>query len=168
MKYFCILFFCCFLNTKIFCQNGDFEVKVVSDKYATVKGQLKKVSAEGVAIRDYKGNYLIFRPNEIKRIKVRKRGLTITEGMGAGALTGLGIGAYIWAADENGHLSDNMLETTAYLTVIGAAGGALSGAFSEIINTRLIINVNNSEEKYNATYKKLEKYINRSYVEHVN
>lgn len=67
----------------------DIEVKVISSKYQIIKDQLNKVTAEGIGVADYAGNYFILRPKEITKIKVSKRGLTIGQGAGGGALISL-------------------------------------------------------------------------------
>lgn len=170
MKY-AFIFLILFTFTKIKAQNRDIEVKVISNKYQTVKGQLKKVSAEGIAVLDYFGNYLIFRPNEIERIKVRKRGLTIGEGAAGGALGGLATGGLLLtlaseteAEDSNGDL----LKLTAALTAGGAAAGTLTGAIAQIVNTKLTLKINQDPTKYLSEYKKLTQYIIPGTVQHVN
>lgn len=155
-----------FSGTVLKAQNGDFEIKVVSKKYQSVKGKLQKVSPEGIAIQDYKGNYLIFRAAEIVKIKIRKRGLTVGEGAGAGAATGLVIGAGIWSLDDGDQSSGEMLKWTAVLTASGAVLGTITGVIAEIANAKLILNIEGDEEKFKKNYKKLEKYINLVNIEH--
>lgn len=160
MKVLLFTFILVFSSLLLQAQNADFEVKVVSKKYQNVKGKLQKVSAEGIAIVDYKGNYLIFRATEIVKLKIRKRGLTVGEGAGAGATTGLVIGAGIWSLDDEGQSSGEMLKLTGVLTASGAVLGTITGVIAEIINSKLILNIEGDEEKFIKNYKKLEKYIN--------
>lgn len=170
MKYifvFLLLFTCTLVNA----QNRDIEVKIISNKYQTVRGQLKKVSDEGIAVLDYFGNYLIFRPNEIVRIKVRKRGLSIGEGAAGGALGGLAVGGLLLTLASEVEAEDSsgdLLKLTAALTVGGAAAGTVTGAIAQIINTKLTLKINQDQVKYLADYKKLEQYIIPGTIEHVN
>ncbi len=149
-------------------QNGDYEIKVVSKKYRTVRGILKKVSAEGIGIEDYKGNYMVFRPNEITRLKIRKRGLTVGEGTVTGLGAGAGAGAAIWSLDENGNSTKGMITLTALLIGAGTVIGTVTGIISEIANTKFILVVNENDENYKIGYKKLEKYVNTAITEHIN
>ena len=59
MKKLCIYFTIILLmsNTSIFSQYKKYEVKIVLDSVKSVKGTLQKVSAEGIAIEDIRGNY---------------------------------------------------------------------------------------------------------------
>jgi hypothetical protein len=148
----------------------EFEIKVVSNKYQTVKGQLKKVAAEGIGIEDYKGNYLIFRPSEIVRIKIRKRGITIGEGAANGALGGLAIGGLLLAAESE--ISDNsstdLYKLTAALGAIGGAVGTIVGVIAELNNTKLLLKVNEDPANYQLQYLKLRPYLNKLVTHHVN
>ncbi|RZL48058.1 MAG: hypothetical protein EOP00_10220 [Pedobacter sp.] len=150
-------------------QDRDFEIKVISSKYQTIRGQLKKVSAEGIGMVDFMGNYIIFRPSEIVRIKIRKRGLTIAEGAAGGTLGGLSAGLLILSLDEEDSGNGNdLLKLAGVLTVSGAAVGTLTGAIAQIANTKLTLRINESEEKFKSEYKKLEKYVIPGSIEHVN
>lgn len=146
-------------------QDRDFEIKVISKKYQNVRGKLQKVSPEGIAIADYKGNYLIFRAAEIVKLKVRRRGLTIGEATGTGAIVGLGIGAGIWSLDEQGESAEEMLKLTTVLTASGAVLGAITGVVVETANRKLTLSIEGNEEKYLQNYKKLMPYINLIRVE---
>ena len=148
----------------------EFEIKIVSNKYQTVKGQLKKVAAEGIGVEDYKGNYLIFRPSEIVRIKIRKRGLTIGEGTANGALGGLAIGGLLIAAEAeiSDQTSGDLYKLTAALGVLGATVGTITGVIAELINTKLILKINENPVNYNLQYQKLEPYLNKVVTQHVN
>lgn len=159
-----LVFFCCILKA----QTGDFEIKVVSKKYQNVKGVLQKVSPEGIGIEDYKGNYLIFRTEDLVRIKVRKRGLTIGEGAAAGTLGGLGLGGAILSLDEDGESSDELVKLTAALTVSGAFIGTVTGVIAEIANTKFALTIDGNAEKFKKHYQKLEKYINPVKTYHIN
>jgi len=167
MKYLLTLFLL-FAFAQLKAQNGDLEIKVVSKQYRTVIGHLKKVSPEGIGMEDYKGNYLIFRSSDVVRIKIRKRGLTIIEGLGGGALLGLGIGGGLLSLDESGNNTNELIALTAVLIGSGAVGGTLTGIIAQIANTKLTLRVNGSDEKFRAGYKKLEKYIDRTQTEYVN
>jgi hypothetical protein len=150
-------------------QNSDYEIKVVSYHYKTTRGQLKKVSAEGIGVEDYKGNYIIYRPADIVRIKIKKRGLTFGEAVGGGALAGVGISGAILSLDQDGDVSNDMLKATAVLIALGASSGVIVGLIAEIISARLILKVNGSPEFFKANYKRLEKYINTAELtQHVN
>ena len=160
MKVLLFTFLFVFSGLALHAQSADFELKVVSKKYQNVKGKLQKVSPEGIGMVDYKGNYLIFRPAEIVKIKIRRRGLTVGEGAGAGASAGLVVGAGIWSLDKEGESAGEMLKLTGVLTASGAALGAITGVIAEIVNSKLILNIDGNEEKYHQNYKKLEQYIN--------
>ncbi|WP_343535690.1 hypothetical protein [Pedobacter sp.] len=148
---------------------GDYEVKVTSYRYKTTKGQLKKVSPEGIGIEDYQGNYIIFRTADIIKIKVRKRGLTFGKAVAGGTLLGLVAGAAIWSLDENGDATEDMLKLTAALTASGAAVGAVVGGVSEIAAGKLTLKVNGNVEYFKQNYQKLEKYLNYfEPIQHVN
>ena len=167
MKYL-LTFFLLFAFAQLKAQNGDLEVKVVSKQYRTVVGHLKKVSPEGIGVEDYKGNYLIFRAADIVRVKVRKRGITIVEGLGGGALIGLGIGGGLLSLDESGNNTNGLIALTAILIGSGAAGGTITGIIAQLINNKLTLRVNGSDEKFRAGYKKLEKYVDATQTEYVN
>lgn len=161
---------CCFwlFSFAAKAQNSNFEVKIISERYASVKGLLKKVSAEGIGIEDYKGNYLIFRPNEITRIKIRKRGLTIGEGTLNGTIAGAGTGLILMSLDEEGDNFGELLVASAILTGSGAVLGTLTGIICEIINTKKIFRINGDKEKFDLIYQKLVPYINQTVTEHFN
>ncbi|WP_316768391.1 hypothetical protein [Pedobacter frigiditerrae] len=159
----------CFFCISVKGQTSDFEIKVVSKKYQTVRGVLKKVSAEGIGVEDYKGNYLTFRPSEITRLKIRKRGLTVGEATGGGAVGGLGIGLLLMSLEsEDSQNGDDLLKLTAALTAGGAGIGVIVGIIAEISNTKYILKVNENYEKYKAGYKNLDKYINTVVSHHIN
>ncbi len=166
MKYLLTLFIL-FAFTQLKAQNGDLEVKVISKQYRTVVGHLKKVSPEGIGVEDYKGNYLIFRAADIVRVKVRKRGITIIEGLGGGALLGLGIGGGLLSLDESGNNTNELLALTAVLIGSGAVGGTITGVIAQIVNNKLTFRVNGSDEKFRAGYKNLEKYVDNTESEYV-
>lgn len=148
----------------------EFEIKVISNKYQTVKGQLKKIAAEGIGIEDYKGNYIIFRPSEIVRIKIRKRGLTIGEGAANGALGGLAIGGLLLAAESevSDQSSTDLYKLTAALAVLGGAAGTITAIIAELINTKLILKINENPANYQLQYVKLTPYLNKLVTHHLN
>lgn len=153
---------------KVSGQENHYEVKVVSDRFATVRGLLKKVAVEGIGIEDEKGTYLIFRPEEIKRIKVRKRGLTVGEGALNGTIAGAGTGLILLSLDEEGERFGELLVATVILTGSGAVLGTLTGFVCEIINTKKIFRINGDKEKFGLIYQKLVPYINQVVTEHFN
>jgi len=141
---------------------GDYEVKVVSYKYKTTKGQLKKVMPEGIGIEDYKGNYIIYRTPDIAKIKIKKRGLTLGRAVSAGTLLGLGIGAGVWSLDENGQNAEDMFKLTAVLTATGAVIGTAVGGVAEVANKKLTLNVNGDQDYFKKNYQRLSKYVNNT------
>ncbi|TKC03911.1 hypothetical protein [Pedobacter frigoris] len=147
-------------------QDRDYEVKVVSAHMQTVKGILQKVSKDGLAIQDYKGNYLIFKANDIVRVKVKKRGLTTLKGAGTGALTGVVIGAALLSLEPEDEASTETFKIAAVITACTTASGALIGFVSEIVNTKHNFYINQNTEKFEKKYLLLEKYIRTIKVEH--
>lgn len=137
-------------------------MKVVSYRYQTTKGQLKKVTPEGIGIEDYKGNYIIFRTADIIKIKVKKRGLTLGKAVSSGALLGLAIGGGVWSLDENGENVGDMAKLTAVLAVSGAVIGTTVGGIAELSHRKLTLSVNGNQEYFKKNYQRLEKYVNHS------
>ena len=74
MRYLFLFIFCLGISLSVNAQTRTFEIKVITTKFKSVKGLLKKVSEEGIGIADYQGNYIIYRPQEISRIKIRRKG----------------------------------------------------------------------------------------------
>ncbi|RZK43166.1 MAG: hypothetical protein EOO90_04165 [Pedobacter sp.] len=148
-----------------FAQYVNYEVKVILDSVKNVKGTLQKVSPEGIAISDYRGNYYIFRAKNIVKIKVRKKGLTTIEGLSTGAGIGLVAGAAIFFSGDYFHDVGTKIGGTAIFTGIGAIGGVLGGLVGEALNTKLILNIRTDTEKYNKEYLKLEKYSKSYYLD---
>ena len=141
-------------STSSFSQKVKYEVKIVLDSVKNVKGTLQKVSAEGIAVKDFQGNYYIFKAKNIVKIKVRQKGLNFIESLGVG--TGIGLAA---SAALYKHGSNEAIVGTTILTGAGALGGALGGLVAEAINTQLILNIHSDTEKYKKEYQKLEKYL---------
>ncbi|WP_113635903.1 hypothetical protein [Nubsella zeaxanthinifaciens] len=139
---------------------GDYEVKVSSKNYKTVKGHLKKVNAEGIAVEDYKGNYIIFRTADIEKIKVKKRGVGFFEAVGGGALFGLGLGGAIWSLDKSGENAGDMAKLTVLLTATGAATGTVVGTVSTLTRGKLTLRVNGDTQYFIQHYHLLKKYVN--------
>ncbi len=165
MKHFFLTITLCFSIVLLKAQNENIETKVVSKKYKSVVGYLQKVNVEGLALKDYNCNYIIFKPNDIVKIKVRKRGLTIAKGAASLSVTGLGLSlCAVGLSPENTPLKDMALAV-----VVGTGGGALVGAigglFAEVKNTKLIMLIDGNEEKFKANYKKLEKYVSNFEME---
>lgn len=156
-----LIFLCFCFTTSAQAQNrGDYELKVSSYKFKTVKGHLKMVNAEGIAVEDYKGNYIIFRTADIIKIKIKKRGLGFGNAVTTGTLLGLGIGGSIWSLDETGESTAEMAKLTAALTLTGAVVGTAVGGFSELANKKLSLNVKGNADYFKNNYQRLEKYIN--------
>lgn len=141
---------------------GDYEVKIISYKYKNTKGQLKKVNAEGIGIEDKKGNYIIFRTADIKKIKIKKRGLTLLEGLAGGSLSGVGAGLAIASLDESGENTADIAKLTVILTASGAIIGMAVGGISELSNKKLTLRVKGNREYFKSNYQRLEKYLNRA------
>ena len=78
-----------FCTTSSSAQYVKYNVKVVLDTVQSVKGTLQKVSSEGIAVEDFRGNYHIFKAKNIIKIKIKKKGLTFIESFAGG--TGLGL-----------------------------------------------------------------------------
>ncbi|MCY1520612.1 hypothetical protein D9M68_553940 [compost metagenome] len=152
-----ILFLLCCFNSS-FSQYVKYEVKVILDSVKNVRGTLQKVSPEGIAVEDYRGNYYIFRAEHLLKVKIRRKGLTVAEGLGTGAGIGLAAGAAIFFSDQTFTDFGQKLTGTALLTGVGAIGGTLGGLVGEALNTRIILNVHSDVEKFKRNYKKLEKY----------
>lgn len=145
---------------------GDYEIKVFSKNYKTVKGHLKKVNAEGLAVEDYKGNYIIFRTADIEKIKIKKRGLGFLEAIGGGTLLGLGLGATIWS--ESGETED-MAKLTVALAAVGAATGTVVGTVATVRQGKLTLWVNGDSKYFIQHYHRLQQYVNNfESVQHVN
>jgi len=163
MKIVLTLLCCCCLFIKSQAQSeniGDYEVKVISYSYKTTKGHLKKVNAEGIGIEDYKGNYIIFRTADIKKIKIRKRGLTLGNAVASGTLLGVGIGAGVWSLDESGENTADMAKLTAALAVSGAVIGTAVGGISELSNRKLTLLVKGNQDYFKKNYQRLAQYVN--------
>lgn len=152
-------------STSSIAQYVNYEVKVVLDSVKNVKGILQKVAAEGISIEDYRGNYYIFKAKNIVKIKVRRKGLTTIEGLGAGAGIGLVAGAAIFFSDDYFNDVGQKITGTALLTGVGAVGGTLGGLVGEALNTKLILNINSDTNKFKKEYLKLEKYSKSYYLE---
>ena len=171
MKKLCIYFTIILLmsNTSIFSQYKKYEVKVVLDSVKSVKGTLQKVSAEGIAIEDIRGNYYIFKAKNIVKVKVRNKGLTVIQGLGTGAGIGAAAGIAIFFSGDGLHNSfdsfGDKLVGTILLTGVGALGGTLGGLVGEALNTKLILNINSDLQKFKRQYLKLEKYSKSYYLD---
>lgn len=168
-----LTFFCAFLlylTCSAQIENiGDYEVKVFSYKFKTTKGFLKKINAEGIGIEDKKGNYIIFRTADIKKIKVKKRGLTLLNGLTGGTLIGAGLGGAIWSLDESGENTADMAKLTVILAASGAVIGTAAGGFSELANKKLTLRVKGNQQYFKDNFHRLEKYLNHSEpIQHVN
>lgn len=136
------------------------------DSVKNVKGTLQKVTAEGIAVEDFRGQYYIFKAKNIVKIKVRRKGLNFIESLSGGTGVGLAAGLAIFFSSDNSF--DNFGENlagTAFLTGAGAAAGTVTGLIAEAINTKLILNVYGNRGKFKRDYLKLEKYSKTYYLE---
>lgn len=132
-----------------------------------VKGILQKVNADGLAIADYKGNYLIFKSADIIKIKIKKRGLTALKGAGAGALGGLVVSAAIFSLEEEGNeISGDNFKLAALITAGATVAGTLTGVVAEIVNTKVNLYINRDTDRFEKKYKSLEKYVRIVITEH--
>lgn len=143
-------------------QYVNYEVKVILDSVSNVKGTLQKVSAEGIAIEDFKGNYHILKAQNIIKIKIRKKGLTFLTSLGGG--TGLGLIAGLTVTEELHNINEKLIGI-ALFTSAGIAGGILTGLFAEVINTKLILLIDKDTQKFKREYLRLEKYSKSYYIE---
>ena len=164
--YIYLIFFLLACSTSSFAQYVKYEVKVVLDSVKNVKGTLQKVSADGIAVEDFRGNYYIFKAKNIVKIKVRRKGLNFIESLGGGTGLGLAAGLAIFFSGDDGfdNFGDN-LAGTAFLTGVGAVGGTVTGLVAEAINTKLILSIYGNTEKFKKEYLKLEKYSKSYYLE---
>ncbi len=71
-----------------FAKYEKYVVKVKLDSNKKVEGRLLKVKSEGVTIGVDKGNSSYFSPQNINKIKVKKKGLTVLGGPGIVAVVG--------------------------------------------------------------------------------
>lgn len=163
---FFVMLACVGMPFSLFAQ--EYEIKVISNQYATVVGNLMKVSPEGIGVEDYKGRYFTFRPHELVRIKIRRPGLTILEGLGGGTVLGLAAGAGIWSLDEDGNSTKEMLTLTAVLTGVGAVGGTITGVIAQIASVKLTLRINEDPKKFRSQFQQLLPYVNKAVVEHFN
>jgi|GEM_PF-948262 len=167
MKALYLLLLVFWLNGSVtaFSQHVKYEVKVISDYTKNVKGTLQKVSPEGIAVEDYRGNYHIFKAEHLVKVKIRKKGLTVAEGLGTGAGIGLTAGAAIFFTNDTFKDLGQKVAGTAAMTGVGAIGGVLGGLAGEALNTRLILNIYNDTAVFKRHYAKLEKYSKAYYLE---
>lgn len=167
MKHYYKLLLILFLviPTSSFAQYVNYEVKLVLDSVKSVKGTLQKVSAEGIAITDAQQQYLIFKSKNIVKVKVRRKGLTVIQGLGTGSAIGLGIGTAIFLSNDHLDKLGERLAITGIFTGVGAIGGTLGGLIGEALNTVIILNINGNTDKYKKLYPKLEKYSKAYFTE---
>lgn len=153
-----LIFILLLCTTSGFAQKTTYEVKVILDSVKNVKGTLQKVSADGIAVKDARGNYYIFKAKNIVKIKVRNKGLNFIESLGTGTGIGLAAGGVIISVAHSSR-TDLAIAIGVGLTTVGAIGGALGGLLAQAINTQLILNLHSDTEKYKKSYSKLEKYL---------
>ena len=158
--YLVLIMLMCF--TSSFAQQIKYEVKVVLDSVESVKGTLQKVSPDGIAVTDFRGNYYIFKAKNIVKIKVRRKGLNFVESLTTGTGIGLAAGATLVSVAQPGN--DLALGLAAAFTTVGAFGGILGGLAAEALNTKLILTINSDTQKFKKEYPKLEKYSKDYYL----
>ncbi len=163
--YFLLMVILLTFTTSGFAQYVNYEVKVILDSVQNVRGTLQKVSPEGIAVTDYRGNYYIFKAKNIVKIKIRRKGLTVAEGLGTGSAIGFAAGAAIFFSSETFDDFGDRLIGTAFFTGVGALGGTLGGLVGEALNTKLILNIQMNEEKFKQNYLKLEKFSKSYYLD---
>ncbi len=141
-----------------------YEVKVFLKDFQPVRGTLQMVNSEGLALEDVRGNYYIFRPEQIIRIKLCRKGLHFLDALGGGTGLGLTAGISVFFAEQNHDSFKDKLTGVAVLTAAGIAGGALTGGITELFKTKLILKVSGNREKFIQLYQKLRPYakVNRS------
>jgi hypothetical protein len=168
MKRLILFVFCLSLSCAVKSQTRTFEIKVITTKFKSVKGLLKKVSEEGIGIADYQGNYIIYRPQEISRIKIRRKGLTIGRATLEGTIIGGSAGLILLSfANEDDHFGGYLVAAGA-LTGAGAVIGSTVGVACEIANNRLLMNINEDPVRYKKVYHKLEPYVYQTDYEQLN
>lgn len=164
-RYLLLLIFWLSSSFAAFSQYVKYEVKVISGYAKNVKGTLQKVSPDGIAVEDYRGNYHIFKAEHLVKVKIRKKGLTVAEGLGTGAGIGLTAGAAIFFTNDTFKDFGQKVAGTVAMTGVGAIGGVLGGLVGEALNTRLILNIYNDAAVFKRHYTKLEKYSQAYYLE---
>ncbi|HTM99145.1 MAG TPA: hypothetical protein VL088_10400 [Pedobacter sp.] len=162
---FCLLVMLLACATSGFAQYVNYEVKVVLDSFKNIRGTLQKVSPEGIAIQDFRGNYYIFKAKDIVKITVRRKGLTVAEGLGTGSAIGLSAGVAIFFTNDTFDDFGEKAFGTAFLTGVGAIGGTLGGLVGEALNTKLRLKINLNAQTFEKEYLKLEKYSKAYYLE---
>jgi hypothetical protein len=168
MRYLFLFIFCLGISLSVNAQTRTFEIKVITTKFKSVKGLLKKVSEEGIGIADYQGNYIIYRPQEISRIKIRRKGLTIGRATLEGTIIGGSAGLVLLSfANEDDHFGGYLVAAGA-LTGAGAVIGSTVGVACEIANNRLLLNINEDPVRYKKVYHKLKPYVYQNESEQLN
>ncbi len=153
--YCCLIIFLLVFSTSIFAQNKKYEVKVKSNNIENVKGTLHKVTAEGISVEDYRGNYYILKAKDILKIKIKKRGLTFLGSLAAGAGLGFFSGRYV--LKDTHSVSDRIIGTAVFIGA-GLVIGTVTGIAANAIDTKLVLKINSDVQKYEKEYQKLEKY----------
>lgn len=168
MKAIPVLIFCSVLSLAVYAQKKTYEIKVITKQFKSVKGSLKKVSEEGIGVEDYQGNYLVYRPQQISRIKVRRRGLTIGRATVEGTAIGGTAGLLLMTINAESEEYNGILAAAVALTVTGAVLGSTTGVICEIANNRLLLNINEDAAQYQKVYKKLLPYVDAATIEKFN
>jgi len=157
----------CFLNLLFAkAQKVDYEVKVISAHQPNIKGMLQSVDKDGLSILDYKGNYFIFKAEDIVKIKVKKRtGISLGKSVATGALAGALVGGAILSIEgEEG--SPESFKIAVWATAIGTAVGTITGLVAEAVNVKHHLYINRSPKVFERHYRKLERYIKIIRIEH--
>lgn len=159
-----IVFFACLIVKESKAQEFiNYQVKVVTDSLGTQKGTLEKISAEGVAINDGYGNYLIIKAKNIISIRLKKKGTTTSQGLLYGTVSGAAIGSLAFL--DNGIASNDQLVGFLAITTLGAVVGTTYGLIAELRSNKLMLRINKNPQVFASEYQKLEKYSKAYYID---
>ena len=150
------VFLICFA-TSSFAQYEKYVVKVKLDTDKKVRGKLLKASSEGIILEDSKGNSHHFSPQNINKIKVKRKGLTFLGGLGIGAGVGFFTAHQVF---KDVHSISERIIGSFLIVSTGIVAGSITGLVTETINTKATLNINSDIKEYEKSYFKLEKYAN--------
>ncbi len=135
-------------------RKSDYAVKVDLEN-TTIRGALRGVSAEVIKVNDFKGVQHELTPESVRKIKVYQNGLSTVGGIGVGAGIGLAGGLALGSALDQ---ADFFVPV---ITITGAIGGFLGALIGQLLNTQMVLHVDQDSQKYRQQYQKLEKYVDR-------
>ena len=148
------VFLICFA-TSSFAQYEKYVVKVKLNTDKKLKGKLLKASSEGIILEDSKGNSHNFSPQNISKIKVKRKGLTFMGGLGIGAGVGFITAHQIF---KDVHSGAERIVGSFLVVSTGIVVGSITGLVTECINTKATLKINSDIQEYKKSYFKLEKY----------